>query len=292
MLGYFIIAVLFLFLLTPVSYLIWKSYSPVELRTIQFDKINTVSFLNIQDPVRINGVEIGSVRSINNKGRKTLVQVELFHPVNIYKGYRVIVAVKGLMGDRYLAIEPGDPGAELIDKNNFLDGEFQIGPTEAVAYAEKLCSEVHRLSLLIKDFKDGTATSISFVNRFNEAMNEFDTLSTTVTSISKELEKDLSGNLDSLSEFIIQTSLLTGKLSGSVPGIMTDIEDMIAKTDKLVMQVDTLISKSTDAASYMEGARLDELGNFIKKVRKNLASLHATINNIKSGGFQLPVRLW
>lgn len=217
-LGYFIIVALFLFLLSPVSYLIWKSSSPVETRTIQFEQINSLGFLNFQDPVRVRGVEIGSIRSIYNRDHKTFVVIETHNPVRLHKNYNITVTAKGLMGDRFLAINPGDTNTELIDKKKILNGNFQLGPTEAVAYAEQLRSEISRLTALTKEFKYGTAGSSSFISRFNGAMDDFDSLSVSVMAFSTGLDEDLNNSLDSLSDFLKQTCSLTDNLSQSVPG--------------------------------------------------------------------------
>ena len=242
--------------------------------------------------MRVRGVEIGSIRSIYNRDHKTFVVIETHDPVRLHKNYNITVTAKGLMGDRFLAIDPGDTNTELIDKKEVLNGNFQLGPTEAVAYAEQLRSEISRLTALIKEFKYGTAGSPSFISRFNGAMDDFDSLSVSVITFSMGLDENLNKSLDSLSDFLKQTLSLTDNLSQSVPGMVTDLKKLITKADIIVSKVDTLLTKSESMVAFFESPELENMGDFIEKVRVNLKSLREIIYDINKDGLKLPVRPW
>jgi ABC-type transporter Mla subunit MlaD len=83
--GYTAIIILVIFLIAPVSFLVWKSVLPVQTITIKFDKINGIAFLNIQDPVYIKGVEIGQVRNVMNLEDKVYATIETRKTIRFFK---------------------------------------------------------------------------------------------------------------------------------------------------------------------------------------------------------------
>lgn len=74
-----------------------------------------------QSDVRRAGVKIGRVTGIESNGRSAQVRVEISDPdqAPIYRDARLLVRTKTLVGENYLDLEPGTPGAgELADNGN------------------------------------------------------------------------------------------------------------------------------------------------------------------------------
>jgi ABC-type transporter Mla subunit MlaD len=105
-LGYLLISLILAFLSVPTSLIIWKTAHPLPTRTIEFEPVKSVNFLNIQDPVMVHGREIGQVRSIENKNRKLFLKIETRNDLIIFRNYKIAILSKGVMGDRYLDINP------------------------------------------------------------------------------------------------------------------------------------------------------------------------------------------
>ena len=79
-----------------------------------------VAGLDVGDTVRVAGVEVGKVESINLKENLGRVALSIDHRVPLYEDATAQVETYGLLGDRYISIDPGhsklprvDPGGEI-----------------------------------------------------------------------------------------------------------------------------------------------------------------------------------
>jgi phospholipid/cholesterol/gamma-HCH transport system substrate-binding protein len=290
-LGYIILSVLSILILTPCTYLIWKTQRPVEKRVISFTPINSLSFLNVQDPVRVRGLESGAVSRVFNKDQKVFVEIEATKPLEIHSGYKIIVTVKGILGDRYIEIDPGDPEKEIVSKDEVLEGQIMIGPAEAVAGVEKLCEAVDKFSRLTMEFKNGTENMPSFVNRFKNVTLAFDSISGSVLEVAERIDSDLGKSLDSLGNLLSETSELSKKLSGTVPQKLDELDRIVVKAGEFAVKIDTLINQAEKLTEKLNSPELKELEVFITESRKNLNSLRKAIIEIRDDGLRLPVRV-
>ena len=289
-LGYIVLAILFFFLLTPAAFLIYKSFAPVETRIIEFDSLNSMSFLTKQDPVRIKGFEIGIVKNVYSYKMKTRVEIETREPLKIYRGYNIVVTAKGFMGDRFISINPGDSSAGFIDKNVILKGKFLPGPAEAIAYVSKLQEAIDTLDMLTKKFKDGFGNSPSFISKFKEVSAQFDSLSGTVVFFSKELQSQ-SVKIDSVVHYLNQIQSLSDTLSTSLPDLITTVEDLLKRTAILVNKVDSLLNSSTAFVSKISGPESVAFKDYISDLQQKLKDLRKVIRELESEGIRLPIRL-
>jgi ABC-type transporter Mla subunit MlaD len=290
-LGYIVLAILFFFLLTPAAYLLYKSMAPVETRTIEFDSVNSMSFLTKQDPVRIKGFETGIVKNVYFYNMKTRVEIETIEPLKIYNGYNITVTAKGFMGDRFISIYPGDSCTGLINKNDILKGEFLPGPAEAIAYVNKLQVAIGTLDELTMKFKEGFGNSPSFITKFKKVSSQFDSLSSSVVFFSKELQLQ-SVKIDSIVRYLDQIHSLSDTMSTSLPKMIASVEDLLKKTDLLVIRIDSLLNSSTTFVSKLSEPESIVFKDYLSDLQKKLTYLRKAIREFDSDGIRLPIRPW
>ena len=88
-----------------------------------FGKFNTVTGLREGNPVNMLGIEIGRVHKFSMDQENQQVEVEF----KIDKGYEVFddaiasIKTEGLIGDKYVAIDPGGGGDLLADGDTITD---------------------------------------------------------------------------------------------------------------------------------------------------------------------------
>lgn len=290
-LGYGVIFFLVIFLLFPVIYLSNRMFRPVYYRTIVFDKVNTLSFLHIEDPVRVRGIEAGKVRSISWKDNKTLVMIETEKQLSLHKDYRVYAEDKGLMGDRYVSINPGHEHLPLIDPKASLNGIFLIGPTEAIAQLHKLTALVDSTTALINLVRHGSSSKRSLPDCFNEVMRRFDSVALSLTRVLKKVDRAVAQKADSISIILEKTARLSEKLSVSIPERIVDAHMVIGKIEKVLTAADSLVASSgtlVDRVGQMDSITL--LDDF-KKLKTQLAMLRDGLNDLRKQGLLLPIRI-
>jgi ABC-type transporter Mla subunit MlaD len=290
-LGYVVIVFLIIFLLVPAVFLSNKLFNPVFQRTIVFEEVNTLSFLRIEDPVKVRGIDAGFIRSISWKGNQTFVVIESDREIDLFEGYRIFAEDKGLMGDRYVSINPGDAKNRPIDKNDTLRGIFLMGPTEAVAHIRRLEELVDTLAVIINTLRVGTLSKKPFTAVWSETMASIDTATYGLSVLLKQVDREITKKGDSISAMVEQTADLAGRLNSRVPGSVAEIENVLAKTKKILSQADTLVTSSGALAIRLKAQDSILLHQYLKNLENQLSELRGAIHELQKQGLHLPVRI-
>jgi hypothetical protein len=289
--GYGVIFFLVIFLLVPVIYLSNRMFRPVYHRTIVFDEVNTLNFLHIEDPVRVRGIEAGKVQSISWKENKTIVVIETDKQLSLYKDYRIYAEDKGLMGDRYVSINPGHESMTLVDPKTLLEGIFLIGPTEAIARLNKLTALVDSTTALLALLRHGSSSKQSLPDRFNDVIRCFDSVALSLTRILIKTDLAVSKQADTVSVWLEKTARLSEELSVSIPERIVDAQTIIGKIEKVLIAADSLVASSgalVDRVGQMDSITL--LDDF-NRLKAQLVSLRNGLNELRNQGLLLPIRI-
>ncbi len=289
--GYCILSILTIIILLPAGFVFKHSLNHVESCIVDFGKINSISFLNEQDPVRVRGVQVGVVRRITSSKENTLVEISISKPFILYNDYSITAYLKGFMGDRYVSIYQGNFNSNQIDKDIILKGNFLNGPTEIIANVGKLKTVLHSFNQIAITFKDGTPEKASFVNQFANFAQKTDTLTNTIYAISKNIDIAINRNKDTIQYFVNQTKQLTDSLSGNIPALISDLHKTISSTEKLIQQIDIYLTKADKFISEIKNPEAILWKNDIKDIQINLQSLDELLIDLKVNGLQFNVRL-
>jgi ABC-type transporter Mla subunit MlaD len=290
-LGYGVIFFLVIFLLVPVIYLSNKMFRPVYHRTIVFDKVNTLSFLHLDDPVRVRGIEAGKVRSISWKNNKTFVMIETGRQLSLHQDYRIYAEDKGLMGDRYVSINPGHELAPTIDAKALLDGIFLTGPTEAIAHLHKVTAMVDSTTALISLLQHGSSSKQPLPERFNVIMRHFDSVAVSLTRILIKTDQAVTKNADSISVMLEKTGRLTEAMYTSIPERILAVHMVIGKIEKALGEADSLVASSGAIVDRVERMDSITLLDDFKKLKAQLSVLRNELNDLRKQGLLLPIRI-
>ncbi len=289
--GYFIISLLLLLILIPTGLVIKEHLTPSEIYTIEFDKVNSISFLNIQDPVRIHGVQVGVVKEIDNtNNNKTLVKISS-KPLIFYGDYFITAHLKGLMGERYININPGNEGSKKIEKGTILKGTFFIGVTEILSYVSRFKSVLEKLNQFVLTMKDGNSEQNSFVKDFATFTNKVDTLSIKLTAISKTLDLSIFKERDTIENIIQQASQIVDSLSIAIPNLESDIQNVLKSSNNFLRQIDTALNKADSIITNIENVNSPLWSDELRKVQNDLKNLRSILNELNEDGLKLPIKI-
>ena len=125
--------------------LLCVGYMTVKLGKIDFlksdtyllnAKFTTVAGLRIGSPVNILGIEVGRVENItmDQEDLRAVVKIRLKKDIKIYDDAIASIKTEGLIGDKYLSIDPGGGGDLLADNGVITD-------TQAAVDIEQLISK-------------------------------------------------------------------------------------------------------------------------------------------------------
>ena len=291
-LGYIVICIVTIFLILPIGYLLWQSQEPVIVRTIAFKGVTSLSFLSRQDPVRVKGVEVGVVRDITIKNSTAYVKIETDNSFTIFSNYYIAITAKGVMGDRYLTIQPGDLYHPVVPPDSLLYGVIGINIDDALPHIGKLKAAVHKLAIFSEQLKSGTKQRQSLITEIWQITSDLDSIFRNVVFLIEEMDHSLQGGFDSAIVILDKAMTVTNTLSDSLPGVITTFDDLsttidtaLIKIESLYRSADTVVTKLKDPQRYIWKKHTDSVTN-------KLTKLQELFKEIQGDSLTLPVKLW
>ena len=84
-------------------------------------KFTSVTGLRIGSPVNILGIDVGRVEQItmDQENQKAVVEIKIKKDIKIYDDAIASIKTEGLIGDKYLSIDPGG-GGNLLEPNGVI----------------------------------------------------------------------------------------------------------------------------------------------------------------------------
>ena len=208
-------------------------------------RFTQVSTLVLDDPVKINGVKLGRVESIELSGHRVVVTIRLKSNVKIPKDSEVRVQNIGIMGERQIGMILGD-SEEYFVPGDTITGQFDAGIAEALGLAGEVCDSTKVLLEAVKTALNGTIASPDFQDRFKtllvKAENLEDRLMSLVVTTDPQLKKSLA-NLNKV----------TVKVNELVDGVKEPINGLFAGTDKVMGNANQLISELEGVTNHLDG---------------------------------------
>jgi phospholipid/cholesterol/gamma-HCH transport system substrate-binding protein len=88
-----------------------------------FGRFNTVTGLRVGNSVNMLGLEIGRVKTfkMDQENQQVIVEFEIDDGIGVYDDAIASIKTEGLIGDKYVSIDPGGSGALLKDGDTITD---------------------------------------------------------------------------------------------------------------------------------------------------------------------------
>jgi hypothetical protein len=290
-LGYAIISLFLAMLCVALAYCIYPLLSPPHTRVLAFDKIGN---LRIDDQVRVKGTFSGTVKKITWTKEKVLITIQTKQPLTIHEGYSAVSMDAGVMGDRMLMIDNGPPKAPVINATDTLNGTFVLGISEAVGYTWRLQEVVDSLKDMTTLLLHGDRRHVSLVTQTKGVIKTVDSLSRYVLRFASGVEDDISAGLDSIDNFINQTSALSQAVAVSAPEYLSMLDKQLAKAGRFVATLDTAIEVLGKKTAGMTSKDNILWQNDIERLTGDLVKAQKTVANIQKEmlKFKTYLRLW
>ncbi|NPA58686.1 MAG: MCE family protein [Aquificae bacterium] len=202
---------------------------------------NAVEGLSPGADVQVKGVKAGRVEKITFEDNRVKVVIKINSKIPIYKDAKAYVRTLGLMGDKYIYIDPGTPSAGRLASGGVIER------TEVYASTEEAFETVKDIA-----YKIG-----KLIDNLNTALEE--------------------GNLTDMIKNIRVLAENTNKLvEENREGVKRSIDNIVAITDSLRRDLPVLIQKIDRIAQNLEGItgeNREDIRELIKNLKETSVAL-------------------
>lgn len=187
-------------------------------------EFESVAGLDDKATVRVAGVRVGRVDGIRLEDGKAVLRLVLETPVELREGAAASIANLGMLGDKYVQLDPGPAGAPPLPDGAVLPGSAPLSFDEALAKVSGLGDSLE--SALGGLTGEGEETPVSRL---------LDNLDATTMEI-RALVADNRAQIDSS---IRNFENLSGSLADSLPRLADQME-------RLLTQIETVVAENRE----------------------------------------------
>lgn len=243
--------------------------------------LNSAAGLVKDNAVKVAGVKVGSIESIEANGDEAYLTLLVDYDVELHDDAVALVRAKSLLGEKYLQVEPGNPEAPLLTAGSeianirstfevdevlnalepILGGEDSIG-----AALKPLLARID--GLVAKAAGEDGGEPIATREELGKMVDD---ISSTITSVSEIADQ----NKDGIHELITNTNAILGdprvdRIIGNLDRITTTtanrLPGLLAKADRTLGRADSALAKVEAVTAEFTPERMDKLGQVIDDV--------------------------
>ena len=234
--------------------------------------------LEKQAQVCLSGVPIGEVKSITNDGGGVTVAMRVRPDARIPEGSHVTIGTPGVMGEKFVNIQPAEDRGHYIEDGAYLIGEDEAGMDSMLAGISQVVGQAQDLLTSMNDIvgNEGFRTSIL------QMMANLRDTTAHLSGLLAVLEQTAAENRGNIHQ--ITGNLVT--VTASMERTMGSVEHMMANLDAFAGDPQTTENlRETLANIKSTSERVDKMAQNLEGVAadpETAESLKETIKNARS----------
>ncbi|UCE23611.1 MAG: MCE family protein [Candidatus Zixiibacteriota bacterium] len=241
-----------------------------QLIKVRFGDVGT---LEVGDKVTVSGVRAGKVSKLTLTERGVVVELQLSRDVVLRRDAVIAIKNLGLMGERFIAIDPGQDSV-LFDASGIVDGVYDTGLPEVLGLMGEMIVE---LRSLVGSFKRSIGSDSS-LQKFNNTVNNLESVTASLADYMERNEDRLDQTADNFYKASRQLNRMLTDNSERVDSAATRVDRMTVKLEDFVGQLDTLSTSFRHFAQQLENP--DGTLQLLMEDRRLYDDLRKTADNI------------
>ncbi|RUM32516.1 MAG: MCE family protein [Aquifex sp.] len=261
-LGFFVFTVALAFAFLVITFGEIPLFKPKTKEYIVY--FQDVAGLSKGAEVRVAGVRAGEVKEVILEQGKVKVVFEIREDIKIYRDTKASIGTLGLMGDKYLSLNPGNP-----ESGELPPGQV-ISKTEVAGDTDRLITELTKTA---QEFKN-VAYNLNAIleeNRRNlrETIANLNLLIATLKEITIQNRENINLALKNLQE-------LTESLNRDLPVLLATLNKLAKDTDNILLEN----REDIRAIAYNMSVVLEKIKDDLPTLVENLKELSINLNTI------------
>ncbi len=244
-----------------------------------------VAGLEKNAPVRVAGVTVGKVTSVEVNGDKAVVKIVFLKPIKVYKNAKASIETMGLMGEKYVELDPGHPPAPMLPPGSVIES------TKVPASMDEVMTSINEL---LEKFNQSLTTPDG-KNRLAIIMNNVAKLTKDIDTTVSQINDMLSDNREKISKIFEDTLELTSLLKEELPQVVDNVNTLTAQLSQMAVENrddirQTVISLRKAAQKAPEiTEKLDNLTSSLQELlnENNRENIEKILENIRDTSQEL-----
>lgn len=206
-----------------------------------------IGSLQDDDPVAIQGVDVGQVEKILSDTSGVMVRLRFWKHQKIYRDARAMNVGNGLMGMRYILLERGVDSTHPLDRDAYIEGAFSPGIAEVMSGIQTVVDKVRDIHLAIDTMVVGAAdrpplhrTLLETLDETAALLGKFEKLAAQLPALGTaardggRLAKGFSDTLRHVEPAALQALATTDSVLRQVQRTLVESRALVRRTDTLV----------------------------------------------------------
>ncbi|MBN1757148.1 MAG: MCE family protein [Chitinispirillaceae bacterium] len=258
-----------------------------------------VGTLQVGDPVMVNGVSKGTVKSIALRDTNVAVILELEKNLKITDSCRIMIQNIGLMGERGIGLQYSQAGSVVkpiqTGDTLFLHGKFDTGIAEAIGMLGNVLGEVQTLATNLASIVGQTVGDSSFIELFKTIVARLDTITAGVQTIISENGPAIDESIGNLRQLSEQASQLVQRNAPLIDSIVVDGEALSSRAVLIAGNVDTITQSVQEILDRLEDEE-STIGRILRDkemyddLKTTIADLDTLVKNVQQDALKLRIK--
>jgi len=241
-----------------------------------------VGTLSVGDRVTVSGVHRGKVNRLSLTDRGVQVELLLYRDVILHRDAQFIIKNLGLMGERFIAIEPGSDKIKF-DTAVVARGSYDTGLPEVMGLMGEMITELRNL---VSTFRR-TVGSDSSLEKFNRMVANMEQMSHSLAQYVSRNEVKLDQTAENFLNASREFNRMFSRNSALVDSTAQRFDRASSRIEAFTGQLDTIARSArtfADALSNGDGTLqlLAEDRRLYDDLRKTANNLDDLVNDIKA----------
>jgi len=234
--------------------------SPTDVYRVQV-RFDTIAGLGVDAPVRLAGVFVGRVQSIEltDEGQALLV-LRINNGVILRQDATASVASLGVLGEKYLEVTAGTPGSPVVTDGGFIQPGAAVSIDQMVAVMNNIAADAQEMTTALSNVFGSEAGEA----RMAQILANLEQLTADAGAITRSNRDTIGASMASIEE-------LTAALADSVPAMIENYRALADEATSMVSENEERVAGTIDDVRELIGS-LDRSASQLEQIMEKINS--------------------
>ncbi|KIX11598.1 MlaD family protein [Dethiosulfatarculus sandiegensis] len=263
------------------------AYMTIRLGSFEFGEPKGIEISAVFDnatglkknaPVEMAGIEIGRVKTIGLENGKARVTMLVDSKVPLAADSKAFIRTRGVLGDKYLALEPGNPAAPKLKQGGVLaKAEVPTDLDRVMARVGEIADDVKAITSSLKV----SLASPQSQRNISESLQNIREITASLKVVVADNQDRLTKVIANLDRFTTDLSQISGQNKDALGETITNFRNISAKLDHTINGLTSVVEKIDKGEGTIGGLINDR--QTLDDLNSTLASLKEVTKKIDQG---------